>query len=153
MKSLKIDVENLENSLELTLKLYRTIHVLFAQLYNSLVELYVHLKKKKKNFSFFRDLKKKKKKLFVFSRSYAKKKKQFELQYKENDNFDSNNNILDALNNLNIKTNIELDIDAKQSFESFVKKSNKTKIVTIATKITREHTKIYYRNEKNLKRQ
>ena len=47
MKSLKIDVKDLEDSLELILRLYRTIHVLFAQLCNSLVELYVALKKKR----------------------------------------------------------------------------------------------------------
>ena len=95
----------------------------------------------------------KKKKFFVLSRSYAKKKKQFESQYKKNDNFDSNNNILNTLNSLDIKTNIELDIDAKQSSKSFVKKSNKIEIVAIAIEITRKYTKIYYRDEKSLKRQ
>ena len=89
----------------------------------------------------------------MLSRFYTKKKKQFESQYKENNNFNSNNNILNTLNNLNIKFNVELDIDAKQSSKSFVKKNNKTKIVAIAIKITREYTKIYYRDEKNLKRQ
>ena len=108
--------------------------------------------KKKKLFVLSRSHVKKKKPL-VLSRSHAKKKKQFEFQYEENDNFDSNNNILNALNNLDMGTNVELDIDAKQSLELFVKKSNKIEIVAIAVEVTREHAKVYYRDEKSLKRQ